>query len=143
MRYVHIGLNDQAKASPTYQPQRCISGVADQQSVSADGSPATQRERLTPCNRRGLGVECHSLALGEKMEDRGLEPLSNSAATNSGDCGCEECREGCAAPALHNCGSKCLKLSELDADLQAVILAWDEVPEAIRKAIAVMVHSQR
>ena len=81
MRYVHIGLDDQAKAvanlPATALHRRCISGVADQQSVSADGSPATQRERLTPCNRRGLGVECHQLALGEKMEDRGLEPLTS------------------------------------------------------------------
>lgn len=58
MRYVHIGLDDQAKAVANLPARalhrRCISGVADQQSVSADVSPVTKRERLTPSNRRGV-----------------------------------------------------------------------------------------
>ncbi len=77
MRYVHIGLNDQAKAVANLPAsalhRRCISGVSDRQSLSATGNASTKRERLTPCNRKELGVDCRRLAIGDNLEAGGIE----------------------------------------------------------------------
>lgn len=77
MRYVHIGLNDQAKAIATLPAaalhRRCISGVSERHSVSADGTTPTKRKSLTSRNSKRLGTVCHRLALGDKMEARGRQ----------------------------------------------------------------------
>jgi hypothetical protein len=47
--------------------------------------------------------------------------------------------DGCAANALHPEFLKCLEVALIDADLQSVIVAWDRLPEAMRKAILALV----
>ena len=77
-----------------------------------------------------------------KVEDRGVEPLKDSAATSDADStsvDCEACR---AARALHLGDADWLQLSSLDADLQSVLLAWERLPEPIRRAILALVESQ-
>jgi integrase len=77
MRYVHIEIDDQAKAvanlPATALHRRCISGVSDRHSVSAAGSAPTKKESLTSRNSKRLGTVCHCLALGDKMEARGRQ----------------------------------------------------------------------
>jgi hypothetical protein len=53
---------------------------------------------------------------------------------------CEDCR---AAWALHFGSANGLDMSSLDADLQSVHVAWGGLPAAIRKAIAVLVETQK
>src|SRR5690606_6613917 len=95
MRYTHIGIQDQAKAvanlpSPKRKldqarakggadalQMRCISGVFDGQSVSQSGKTADPGNEENPCRSNGFGQSCHLLATGDKVEDRGLEPLTS------------------------------------------------------------------
>ena len=72
----------------------------------------------------------------------GFEPTLNSAATDDGLCGCENCQSVRAARALYVGGPNCPALASLDADLQQVITAWEGLPEAIRRAILGLVTSQ-
>jgi hypothetical protein len=71
----------------------------------------------------------------------GIEPSGDSDATAILPCGCVVCRECRAARALQNGRSGCLDLSTIDAELQAVIAAWDGLPAAIKKAVAALIGS--
>ena len=90
MRYVHIGLGDQARAIgnlPTGALQmRCISGVVDGQSVSAAGNSERKEKRLTPCRNRRLGVDCHRVSSVVPMEAGGIEPPSCCSTIKASTC---------------------------------------------------------
>lgn len=147
MKYVHVDLADKARAirnlSASALQMRCISGGVECHSVSSDGKTLTKRKRPTPCRSKGLGVDCHRLSIGGNLEAGGIEPPLDSDATNNQPCGCEFCTDPCAANALHSCGSNCQFMATIDADLQSVIAAWERLPEAIRRAITGLVHSQQ
>ena len=78
MRYTHIGLADQARAIenlPALQ-MRCISGVSEGQQVAADGTASAQEKSPSPNESKDLGIVCRQVSQGDKVEDRGLEPLT-------------------------------------------------------------------
>jgi hypothetical protein len=74
-------------------------------------------------------------AVFAKVEDRGLEPLSDFDARETAASTSARCQECGAARALHSGGPECHFLSSLDADLQRVIAAWDGLPAAMRRAM--------
>jgi hypothetical protein len=76
------------------------------------------------------------------MEAAGIEPASNLAATGQLPYGRVICEEYRAASALYNACSSCLNLTSVDADLQRVVAAWVALPEAIRRAVVVLIESQ-
>lgn len=80
MKYVHIGLDDQARAIANLPAgalqMRCISGGVGCHSVSSDGKTPRKRKRPTPCPDKRLGVNCRHLSIGDKMEAGGIEPPS-------------------------------------------------------------------
>jgi hypothetical protein len=65
----------------------------------------------------------------------GVEPGSQTDVTPDNECTCESCQGWRAALALQSGRSDCHALASLDADLQRVIAAWDELPSHIRKTI--------
>jgi hypothetical protein len=65
------------------------------------------------------------------VDAAGIEPASCAKSTVEANCGCVECQQRCASRALHPGGPNCHFVSSLDADLQAVIAAWDRLPTAI------------
>ena len=76
------------------------------------------------------------------MEAAGIEPASDFAVSPNGDCLCDFCEGWRAALALQNDGSSWLDLTQLDADLQRMISAWDMLPDAIKRAIFATVATQ-
>jgi hypothetical protein len=50
--------------------------------------------------------------------------------------------ESTVAPALQLKHANWLELASVDADLQRVILAWEGLPEAIRRATLALVDSE-
>jgi hypothetical protein len=84
-----------------------------------------------------------SIANGFKVEDRGLEPLTDFDATDVGASTSADRLQDCAARALHPGGTACRSLSSLDADLQSVIAAWDDLPAAIRMAITALLEYRK
>jgi hypothetical protein len=75
-------------------------------------------------------------------EGMGFEPTCNSAANVDVPCACEKCHQASAAMALHCESSICLSLASIDASLQQVIVAWDGLPDAIRRAVMALIESQ-
>jgi len=73
----------------------------------------------------------------------GFEPVGDFDGSDNSDCGCDFCQGYRAARALHSGRSNCLDVASPDTDLQQVIGAWDGLPEAIRKAIMVLVGVQK
>jgi hypothetical protein len=59
-------------------------------------------------------------------QDTGFETAQNPALNDNGCCIYVNCRDGCAANALHPEFLKCLELAFADGDLQKVIFAWDK-----------------
>ncbi len=90
MRYVHIGLSDQARAIANLPASalhgRCISGDFDGQSVSTAGNASRKRKRLTPCQNRRLGVVRHRVTSDVTMEAGGIEPPSCCPTTKASTC---------------------------------------------------------
>lgn len=80
MKYVHIGLGDQARAIANLPASalhgRCICAGVGCQSVSPDGNASKRRKRPTPCQCKRLGVDCRRLSTGGKLEAGGIEPPS-------------------------------------------------------------------
>jgi hypothetical protein len=70
----------------------------------------------------------------------GFESAANSDATDCGCCIYLDCQDGCAANALHPEFLKCLEVALNDAELQKVIVAWEQLPDAIRKAVSKMIE---
>ena len=68
----------------------------------------------------------------------GFEAADKIDATTNDDCPCDFCQGWRAAIALQSRGSNCLDVARLDADLQRMISAWGRLPEAIRRAILVL-----
>lgn len=77
------------------------------------------------------------------MEAAGIEPSIDFAATGQLPCGCVICEECRAALALQNWRPEWLEVAFDDADLQRVVDAWADLPEAIRRAAVSLVDSQR
>jgi hypothetical protein len=67
--------------------------------------------------------------------EAGIEPASDFDVSENGPCGCDNCREACAARALHSSGTYCLQSALEDAGFQRVLLAWVQMPSEIRQAI--------
>jgi hypothetical protein len=78
--------------------------------------------------------------MADVVEDRGLEPRAVFDVTENHESTCVRCQEGSAARALHTGSTICHLMSSLDVDLQRVIVAWDGLPVAIRKAIATLLE---
>jgi|HubBroStandDraft_6_1064221.scaffolds.fasta_scaffold99499_2 hypothetical protein len=72
----------------------------------------------------------------------GIEPGCHFNGTASGCFLCENREHPSAARALHAGGLNCHFLSSLDADLQRVVAAWDELSEPIKSAVLAFVDSQ-
>jgi len=109
MKYVHIGIGDQARAVaqlPTPKTEseaaavaapltgaalhgRCISGVVECPGVTLDGTSNRNAKRLTPCDGRELGVSCRHLSPDDNLEAAGIEPASCDFAATASTCvGC-------------------------------------------------------
>ena len=73
----------------------------------------------------------------------GFEPTCNFVANDNAVCVCEKCHQARAALALHSGCFKWLELALNDADLRRLVAAWDELPEAIRRAVISLVESQK
>jgi hypothetical protein len=73
----------------------------------------------------------------------GFEPDADFAATGILPCGCVMCQECRAALALQTGCSEGHELALNDADLQRVMLAWPSLPDAIRRAMLVLVDSSQ
>ena len=73
----------------------------------------------------------------------GIEPASCANLTESACSLCENCQQARAARALHSGGPNCHFVASLDADLRAVIAAWDALPVSIRKAAIALIESQQ
>jgi hypothetical protein len=71
----------------------------------------------------------------------GIEPAFNSDATDILPCSCVNCQQCRAAPALHFGCPDWLETASHDADLQRVIAAWGDLPEAIRRALLALIGS--
>jgi hypothetical protein len=78
-----------------------------------------------------------------KLEAAGIEPAIDSFLSLNADCGCDFCQGWRAANALQMGGPVCLLLTSVDADLQRVIEAWDELPAAMRRAVLALVGADR
>jgi hypothetical protein len=109
----------------------------------SDGKADDPDKSETPCGDRGFGVGRRHLTNGGKAEAAGIESASCARLTVEANCGCVECHHPCAARALHPGGPDCHFVSSLDADLQAVIAAWERLPTAIRKAITALLECQK
>ena len=72
------------------------------------------------------------------MEAAGIEPAEKIDATDSAASGSENPPPPRAANALHSSDTNCLDLSSLDADLQEVIAAWNEIPFNVQQAILML-----
>jgi len=75
------------------------------------------------------------------MEAAGIEPASCCESSADCGCGCGKCDHPAAAPALRPGGLNCHFLASLDANLQSIIAAWDELPRAIRRAMLALIGS--
>ncbi len=77
MKYTHIGMDDQARALgnlPTGLLHRCcISGVYEGHLVATNVATASVKEGENPCNCKGLGVDCQSMASADNLEAIGIE----------------------------------------------------------------------
>jgi hypothetical protein len=71
----------------------------------------------------------------------GFEPTLDNAITTESRSSCENCLSVHAALALHGGSSNCLSLASIDADLNEVLAAWEQLPQAIRAAIMALVGS--
>jgi hypothetical protein len=69
------------------------------------------------------------------MEAAGIEPASDSDATPNPQTVCISCPQCGAAYALHLKDTGWREVAVVDADLQAVLQAWGELPVENRKAI--------
>jgi site-specific recombinase XerD len=80
MKYVHIGIEDQATALAGLPSAalhgRCISGGGEGQLVTLAGNPPQKRKSPNPCRHKGLGVDCQPLATAGNLEAGGIEPPS-------------------------------------------------------------------
>ena len=76
------------------------------------------------------------------MAEAGIEPASDFNATGKLPCGCVICENCRAALALHFGRPGWLELASADADLQRVVTAWTDLPDAIRRALIALVGSQ-
>ena len=80
MKYVHIGIEDQADAVAQLPSAalhgRCILGGVEGQSVSSTGKAPTKRKRPNPSVTKDLGVGCQPSATAGKVEAGGIEPPS-------------------------------------------------------------------
>lgn len=76
------------------------------------------------------------------MEAAGIESGGSCSVSGDTEVGYANCQVCGAANALQPGGNGCRSVSPIDADLQAVIKAWDTLPVAIRKAIIAMIDSQ-
>lgn len=70
----------------------------------------------------------------------GVESNDDFDATDKLICGCVICQECRAARALQIGRSKWLDTSSLDADLQAVIAEWANLPDPIQRAIVALIR---
>ena len=76
------------------------------------------------------------------MEAAGIEPASCNDATSNTPYACVNCQHWRAANALHSGGFQWPELASVDVELQRVITAWGDLPEAIRRAVSALVGSQ-
>ena len=87
MRYVHIGLGDQAKAVANLPADalhgRCISGGGDRHSMSMYGKATIKKKRPNSRDGRSLGVGCHPLAGDDNLEAGGSSPATFDIARNA------------------------------------------------------------
>ena len=73
------------------------------------------------------------------MAGAGIEPASNSDATDILPCSCVNCQQCRAARALHFGCPDWLSVASSDADLHRVISSWDALPQAIRTAVMAVI----
>jgi hypothetical protein len=99
------------------------------------------KKQQNPCSSKGFGKDRRQLAITDKVEDRGLEPLSEIRPTWCGSIGCDSGNHPSAANALHGISPDCLQLALADADLRKVIGAWIALPIHVRQAIALLTES--
>lgn len=80
MKYVHIGIEDQADALANLPSAalhgRCISGGVEGQLVTLAGNTPAKKRNPNPCRRKGLGIDCQPLATAGNLEAGGIEPPS-------------------------------------------------------------------
>jgi hypothetical protein len=69
----------------------------------------------------------------------GLESAGSIGANESASCTCETFGNATAAQALQTGDPHCLCVSQLDADLQSVIVAWEGLSDFSRAAIRELV----
>jgi hypothetical protein len=77
------------------------------------------------------------------VEAAGIEPACDFDGKNERVCDCVNCEKCRAARALHSGRSNWLDLSSIDADLQSVVLGWEEISHPIRKAIVALATLER
>src|SRR4051794_25506747 len=88
MKYTHIGIADQALALsklPSALQMRCISGGVGGQNLAQADTKASVKKRQNPCDSKGFGKDRRQLAKTDKMEDRGLEPLTSCMPCTESD----------------------------------------------------------
>ena len=75
------------------------------------------------------------------MEAGGIEPPNEKKGTENVEMSCVNCTECRAARALHSGGTGSQFLASNDAELQLIALGWSQLPEAVRKAITMLVKA--
>jgi hypothetical protein len=75
------------------------------------------------------------------MEAAGIEPESDSAATNGKLVLCVECESCGAAHTLHSADAARPSLTESDTQLQQLVHKWASLPDHIRRTILTLLHA--
>lgn len=78
-----------------------------------------------------------------KVEDRGLEPVSENDATGNVETVCGFCELFGAANALHSDRIDWLQVALSDANLSILIMRWSSLEPRIRELIKTLVNSQQ
>ena len=71
-----------AKGTAAALHVRCISGGTERQPVSSAGTDSDDQKSLNPRVNKGLGNNCHRLAINVKAEDMGFEPTTHCWASD-------------------------------------------------------------
>jgi hypothetical protein len=88
-----------------------------------------------------------------KVEAAGIEPASDSDATDIVCWGCDNCQAPCAARALHSSGTSgqsltlndaaghCQCAFELGSETELIAQAWPHLPQHVRDSILLLVQA--